>query len=182
MLLPADLGLELPDDPIEAQEVLFRALLAARSETGEYLETVQRLAAEFENFRKRAERDRADLVQRATQRLVVDMLPVLDNFDAALAYEPQTPAEDKILDGMRSTRGQLLDVLRAEGLEPIEAAGVTFDPAVHEAVSGPTGDGTGDLRVGVELRRGYKLGGIVLRAALVTVEHADEQDGERQSE
>ena len=110
------------------------------------------------------------------------MLPVLDNFDAALAYEPQTPAEDKILDGMKSTRGQLLDVLKTEGLEPIAAVGIVFDPAVHEAVSGPTGVGHGELMVGNELRRGYTLGGMLLRAALVTVELSAGSNAEEQSE
>jgi molecular chaperone GrpE len=164
-LQPMDLGLELPEDPHEARQVLLKALLAARSEAGEYLETMQRVAAEFDNFRKRTERDRHEMVTRATQRLIMGMMPTLDNFDAALAYEPQTPAEDKILDGMKSTRSQ-------QGLEPIPAEGVPFDPALHEAVAGPAGDGDGDLVVASELRRGYTLGGMVIRAALVTVEHS----------
>ena len=105
------------------------------------------------------------------------MLPALDNFDAALAYEPQTPSEDKILDGMRSTRAQLLDLLQTEGLAPIPAENVPFDPAVHEAVSGPAAAGDGELIVAAELRRGYTLGGRVLRAALVTVELAAEEGG-----
>jgi molecular chaperone GrpE len=183
ILQPADLGLDLPDDPHQAHQVLMKALLGARGEAGEYLETMQRVAAEFDNFRKRTERDRHELVQRATQRLIVGMLPTLDNFDAALAYEPQTPAEDKILDGMKSTRSQLLDLLKTEGLEPIPAERVPFDPALHEAVAGPTGDGEGDLAVAAELRRGYTLGGMVIRAALVTVEHASTLDtGEGETE
>ena len=116
-LTPADLGLELSAVPDEAQRQLLAALLAARQESGEYLESMQRIAAEFENFRKRVDRDRSDLVTRATQRMIGDMLPTLDNFDAALAYEPQTPSEDKILDGMRSTRAQLRDLLQALRLE-----------------------------------------------------------------
>ncbi len=170
---PAALDLELPEDPAAAQQVLLRALVAARSESSEYLETMQRVAAEFDNFRKRAERDRTELVTRATQRLLTDMLPTLDSFDAAVAYEPQTPTEEKILDGVRGTRTLLLDLLKSEGLEPIPAEGTAFDPAVHEAVSGPMGDGDGELIVMNELRRGYTLGGMVLRAALVTVNHGD---------
>jgi len=168
---PRDLGFELPADSQAAQQMLLGALLQARLESGEYLATMQRVAAEFDNFRKRTDRDRLDLVQRATQRLVTELLPSLDNFDAALAYEPLTPSEEKILDGMRSTRGQLLDTLKSEGLEPIAAVGEPFDPAVHEAVSGPSdGAGDGDLVVATQLRRGYMLGGRVLRATLVTVE------------
>ncbi|MCP3974615.1 MAG: nucleotide exchange factor GrpE [bacterium] len=170
---PADLGLDLPADEAEAQQVLLGAVLVARQESGEYLETMQRIAAEFDNYRKRADRDRIDLVQRAAQRLIMEMLPTLDSFDAALAYDPQTESEDRILDGMKSTRTQLLELLRAEGLEAIESVGVVFDPAVHEAVSGPTAAGEGDLVVANELRRGYTLSGRVLRAALVTVEHSE---------
>ncbi len=176
-LSPADLGLALPEDPQEAQQELMAALLAARQESGEYLETMQRIAAEFDNFRKRVERDRSELIQRASQRLIADLLPTLDSFDAALAYEPQTPAEEKILDGMRSTRVQLLDLLQAEGLEPIVVENMPFDPAVHEAVSGPTQEGQGELMVAGELRRGYLLNGRVLRAALVAVELSEEQAG-----
>lgn len=173
---PADLGLDLPADAGQAQQMLLRALLEARQDSGEYLEAMQRVAAEFDNFRKRADRDRIELVQRASQRLITAILPTLDSFDAALAFDPQTPSEDKILDGMRSTRTQLLDLLKTEGLEPIDAMGARFDPAVHEAVSGPTGSGEGDLLVAGELRRGYTLSGRILRAALVTVEHDDGAD------
>lgn len=174
-VMPADLGFDLPDDPVAANEILVKELLAARQESGEYLETMQRIAAEFDNFRKRADRDRSDMIQRATQHLLTNMLPTLDSFDAALAYEPQTPAEEKIIEGMRSTRATLLELLQAEGLEPIPAIGAPFDPALHEAVSGPNDPGEGDLVVSAELRRGYVLAGRVLRAALVTVEHSEEQ-------
>ena len=170
---PAALGIDLPAEPDEAQQLLLSQLLAARSESAEYLETMQRVAAEFDNYRKRTDRDRTELVSRATQRLIADMLPTLDSFDAAVAYEPQTPAEEKILAGMRGTRTLLLDLLKAEGLEAIPADGVAFDPAVHEAVSGPMGEGEGDLVVTNELRRGYTLGGMMLRAALVTVDHGE---------
>lgn len=176
-VLAVDLGIELAEDPHEAQQQLMTALMVARQESGEYLETMQRIAAEFDNFRKRVERDRVELIQRATQRLITDMLPTLDSFDAALAFEPQTPAEEKILDGMRSTRAQLLDLLQAEGLEPIAAENAPFDPAVHEAVSGPSLQGEGELKVSGELRRGYTFNGLVLRAALVAVELTEEQDG-----
>ena len=79
---PAALGIELPEDPAEAQQLLLRSLVAAQSEGAEYFETMQRVAAEFDNYRKRADRDRTELVARATQRLLTDMLPTLDSFDA----------------------------------------------------------------------------------------------------
>ena len=161
---------ELPDDPEQARDILIEALMASRQEAGEYLETMQRVAAEFDNYRKRTERDRGESVQRASQRVVEQLLPSLDNFDAALAYEPQTPAEEKILDGMRGTYQQLMETLGREGLEIVAAVGEDFDPAVHEAVAG---GGDGHLVVAQELRRGYVLQGRLIRASLVVVESKD---------
>jgi molecular chaperone GrpE len=163
--------IELPEDSEEAVPVLLSALGNAQAEAGEYLETVQRVAAEFDNFRKRTARDRGEIVDRASQRVIERLLPTLDSFDAAMAYQPQTDGEEKLLAGMRDTHRLLMEALAVEGFEPIEASGIPFDPAVHEAVAGPTGEGTGDLTV-VEMRRGYTLRGRVVRAALVAVEHA----------
>jgi molecular chaperone GrpE len=169
--IASDLGIDLPDDGEEAQTLLLRALVESRQEAGEYLTMMQRVAADFENYRKRVERDHAENTRRASQRVVERLLPALDSFDAAIAYEARSPAEGKILDGMRGTHTQLLDILAAEGLEPIAAAGERFDPAVHEAVSGPPGEGDGHLVVAQELRRGYTMKGRVVRPSLVAVEH-----------
>ena len=167
-----ELGIELPEDPAVAQALLLRELAEARQEAGEYLETLQRIAADFDNFRKRVERDQAENVQRASQRLIEALLPTLDTLDAALAYEAQTDGEAKMLDGVRGTHSQLLETLAREGFEPIEAAGRPFDPSVHEAVAGPTEPGDGELMVASELRRGYVMRGRVIRPSLVMVEHA----------
>jgi molecular chaperone GrpE len=167
-----ELGIELPADPVDATRLLLRELAEARQEAGEYLETLQRIAADFENFRKRVERDHAENVRRASQRVLEAILPALDSFDAALGYDAQTEAEKKLLDGMRSTHGQLLEILEREGFAPVPAVGAVFDPAVHEAVAGPSEAGDGDLVVASELRRGYVMQGRVIRPSLVTVEHA----------
>ena len=166
-----ELGLELPEDPALAQALLLRELAEARQEAGEYLETLQRVAADFENFRKRVERDQAENTMRASQRILEQLLPTLDSFDAALAYEPQSPNEEKILAGLEGTHALLMETLARESFEPVAAKGAVFDPAVHEAVAGPAG-GDGDLVVEQELRRGYTLRGRLIRASLVTVGHA----------
>ncbi len=166
-----DLGLELPDDPDEAQDLLLRELNEARQEAGDHLEMLQRVAADFDNFRRRVQRDQAENVERASQRVIEGLLPTLDALDAATAFEPQSPSEERIKEGVLSTRSQLLETLTREGFEPIPAVGEAFDPKVHEAVSGP-GEGSGDLFIGAELRRGYVMRGRVIRPSLVTVEHA----------
>lgn len=164
---PADLGVELPEDREEAIGVLTAHLAEARSQAEAHLDDLRRVAAEFDNFRKRSIRDRDAMVASASERVVRSMLPVLDSFDAALGIEPSTETEKKMLGGMRSTYDQLMDVLGKEGLQPIEAAGAAFDPELHEAVMS---SGDGNLVVSQELRRGYLLGGRVLRAALVALE------------
>ena len=166
-----ELGLELPDDSDEARDLLLRELSESRQEAGEHLEMLQRVAADFDNFRRRVERDQAENVERASQRVIEGLLPTLDAFDAATAFEPQSPSEEKIREGVVSTRSQLLETLSREGFEPIPATGEVFDPKVHEAVSGP-GEGNGDLVVDAELRRGYVMRGRVIRPSLVTVKHA----------
>lgn len=162
------LGLDLPDDPDEARHVLLNAVHEARAEAGTYLDDLRRVAADFDNFRKRAVRDQQHIVDRAAERVLSNMLPVLDSFDAALAIEAMTETEEQLLRGMRSTHAQLMDVLAKEGLEPIQTIGEPFDPEVHEAVM--TSGGNGPLIVSQELRRGYTLRGRVLRAALVALE------------
>lgn len=164
------LGLSLPDDPDEAQRLLLRELSEARQEAGDLLANLQRVVAEFDNFRKRVERDQRENVIRASQRVIEALLPALDSFDAALTTEATSDAERKMLDGMASTHAQLLDALRNEGFEAIDAIGQPFDPAEHEAVSVMPGEGS--QIVEQELRKGYVIRGRVIRPALVIVGHA----------
>lgn len=164
------LGLALPDDPAEAQTLLLRELDEARQMSDESLANLRRVAAEFDNYRKRIERDQAENVVRASQRLVELLLPALDSFDAAIATDAQTESEAKMLEGMTGTRSQLTVALAHEGVEPIDAVGHPFDPALHEAVSVIPGEG--EQIVQQELRRGYTMRGRVIRPSLVIVGHA----------
>jgi molecular chaperone GrpE len=164
------LGLALPDDHEEAKAVLIRELGEARQESGELLANLQRVAAEFDNYRKRTERDQLENVQRASQRVIEALLPALDSLDAGLALKAATEGEEGMLAGMRNTYDLLLEALQHDGLEPIVAVGQPFDPAVHEAVSVIPGEG--DQVVEQELRKGYVMRGRVIRPTLVIVGHA----------
>lgn len=167
---PRDLGLELPADHDDAIQLLLQELVTARREADSYLADLQRLAAEFDNYRRRTLREQAQNIERASERITRNLLPVLDSLDAALETEPSTPAEENLVAGVRGTRDLLLDILKGEGLEVIPTVGVPFNPEVHEAAIAPEpGDGT--LVVTQELRRGYSLHGKVIRAALVAVDH-----------
>lgn len=115
-------------------------------------------------------KESAATLDRAAERVVERILPVLDTFDAAIKVEAKTDAERGILAGMINTREQLLKALEAEGLQVIPTVGEPFDPNIHEPVGAPPGS---SFVVAEELRRGYKLRDRVLRAALVVLE-ADE--------
>lgn len=164
----ASLGIDLPDDKGEAIALLLGKLAEVRDEATSYLDDLKRVAADFDNFRKRALREQSATIDRAAERVVKGLSPVLDSFDAALATEVATDAERRLLAGMIGTREQLLKALEHEGLEVIPTVGEPYDPEIHEPVGAP--EGNGPFVVAQELRRGYRLGGKVLRAALVALE------------
>jgi molecular chaperone GrpE len=143
------------------------ATAVPREEADEYVDDLKRVAADFENFRKRSERDLLDNAARASQRVVENLLPVLDSFDLAVAQAPAIDNEATLLKGVLGTRQQLMDTLAKEGLEPIPSVGELFDPEVHEAAR--VVEDAEPLVVVAEMRRGYRLGGRVIRAALVVV-------------
>ncbi len=162
------LGLDLPDDPTAALEVVLRALAESRAEADRYVDDLRRVAADFDNYRKRTLREQAALIERASERTLTALLPVLDSLDSAASIEPRSGTEEKMSAGIRGTLSQLLDILAKEGLEVIPTWDEPFDPRFHEAVL-RTGDGDDPLVVTKELRRGYRLAGRVLRPALVEV-------------
>ena len=136
-------------------------------ERDEYLDALQRTAAEFDNYRKRAQRDRESLVALAGERLVKELLPVLDDLERALEAAEEHE-EAKLEEGVRLVHRALADALRREGLEEIATDGA-FDPHVHEALlAQPTEDAETGAVVQV-LQKGYTLGGRVLRPARVIV-------------
>jgi molecular chaperone GrpE len=165
---PHELGLELPEDKDEAIDLLLREVKEARDEATTYLDDLKRVAADFDNYRKRSLREQAATLERATEKVVKELLPILDTFDASLGFEPKTEGERQLYSGMINTREQLLKALEAHGLEVIPTVGERFDPELHEPVGAP--EGNGELVVTEELRRGYRLNGKVLRAALIVLE------------
>lgn len=165
---PHELGLELSEDADEAIAMLLGEVKNAREDANTYLDDLKRVAADFENYRKRSLREQASTLDRAAERVVRNLLPVLDTFDAALGHKPNTDPERQLYSGMLNTRQQLLSALQAEGLEVIPTIDEPFDPERHEPAGAPEGDG--ELVVTGELRRGYTLNGRVVRPALVSLD------------
>jgi molecular chaperone GrpE len=140
-----------------------------QSERDEYLDTLRRVQAEFENYRKRVIKEQTALVDRATQGLVEQLLPVLDSFELALKNFDAAGGQDteSVRKGVELVYAELLGVLEKAGLSRVEAEGKPFDPNVHEAVMQEEGDG--EPVVTDVLRTGYTLKGRVLRPAMVKV-------------
>ena len=148
------------------------ALTQARRQAAEYLEHLQRLKAEFDNYRKRVLKEQTRSVEMATEPLMAKLLEVLDEFELALMAAEAGPDFDKFLRGVELVYAKLTGILGSEGLERIDAEGKPFDPERHEALL--QGDGEGEPFVADVLRPGYTLRGRVIRPAGVKVSRRNE--------
>jgi len=150
---------ELPRD--EAVDV--DTLIAERDE---YLDHLRRVAADFENYRKRTAREQENLVARAAERLVRELLPVLDDLERALEAAEEHE-EAKLEEGVRLVHRRLEEALRKEGLEEVPTDGL-FDPHLHEALLAQPAEAESGTILEV-LQKGYRLGDRVVRPARVMV-------------
>jgi molecular chaperone GrpE len=142
-----------------------------QKERDELYDRLLRKTAEFDNFRKRIERERKEFTEWAAAEVLNDLLAVMDDFDRALAAE--APASAQVYKtGVELIHRALADLVRKRGVTPIQAVGETFDPHLHQAVAYDTVDGASEGEVVEELRKGYMLGDRLLRPALVKVAKA----------
>ena len=164
---------ELENQEVEETSPEADELEALRNENEELISTLQRLQADFENFRKRAQRDQEALVARAGERIVKELLPVLDDLERALEAAEQHE-EAKLEEGVRLVHRALSQTLERQGLKEIPTNG-RFDPHVHEALlSQPSEAEEGSVLEVVQ--KGYRLGDRVLRPARVVVAAAPPQE------
>jgi molecular chaperone GrpE len=164
-----DVVLSDVDVEVSAEAALREELRAANDKAAEHLSDLQRLQADFANYRKRVLREQTELVERAAGHLVHRLLSVLDSFDLAVAAAEETKDFERMLRGVEMVLGELKEVLKAEGLETIPARDQPFDPNLHEAALEVPGDEDGEMVVAGVLRPGYVLKGRVLRPAMVKV-------------
>ena len=139
----------------------------AQRERDEYLNTLQHLQADFENYRKRVAKSSVETAARAQGDMVAKLLPVLDAFDYAMAHFDSSGSEESA--ALSQARGLLIDTLAMEGLERIDVVGVAFDPQVHDAVAHIAAEVDGEQVIDEILRAGYRWKGAVLRPAMVRV-------------
>ena len=160
--------LETNDDAVTPDEVIDERSDVER-ERDEYLGALQRLQADFENYRKRVARSSDEAATRAAGDLVARLLPTLDALDLATTHFSSATSDE--VAALVQTRGLLLDTLNREGLERIDDASVAFDPQIHDAVAHVDAEGETNDGPIVEdvLRAGYRWRGTVLRPAMVRV-------------
>jgi molecular chaperone GrpE len=160
-------GTSPADGPVTSPVDVTDELEAARAEAAEYLDHLRRLQAEFDNYRKRVLKEQTHAVELAAEPVVRRLLEVLDEFELALMAANEKPDFDRFLHGVELVFAKLVESLKAEGLERIEADGKPFDPELHEALM-QTGEGD-HMVVADVLRPGYTLRGRVIRPAGVRV-------------
>lgn len=137
-----------------------------RKKADEYFEHLKRNMAEFDNFKKRMNKEKENLFYTITSDVLADILPVMDNFEKAVAA---TTTDESYKNGMEMIYNQLNDTLKKFGLEEIQALNITFDPNFHEAVMHVEDENYGEKEVIEVLRKGYKIGDKVIRHSMVKV-------------
>lgn len=162
------------ETPAEATPEELRLTLQAKldeteKQAKEYYEHLQRLQAEFDNFRKRTQKEKEETVKYAAERVIEAMLPILDNFNRAMLASENHQDFAGLVQGMELILRQMQSVLAKEGLKEIEALGQPFDPNLHEAVLQIDSKEHPENTVVEELQKGYYLKEKVLRPSMVKV-------------
>jgi molecular chaperone GrpE len=145
-------------------------IVELRKERDALQDRLLRQAAEFDNYRKRIDRERKDVAQMAAVDFVQELLPVVDDFERALQIE--APGAESYRQGLEIIHRALMDTLRKRGVTPIDAVGAAFDPLVHQAVAYEDAPDRRDGEVIEQFARGYRLGDKLLRPAMVKVAKA----------
>jgi molecular chaperone GrpE len=142
---------------------------ALKQERDDYYDRLLRKTAEFDNYRKRTERERIQLSEAAAADLLTELLPLVDDMERALKADPGGDGGEAVRKGVELIHKQMLEMLRKRGVRPIEALGADFDPHFHMAVAHDPAEGRREGEVIEEFRRGYMLGDRLLRPAMVKV-------------
>ena len=175
----------LSDEQTAAVEALVAERVAAAEQAGaeETTNLLKRERADFANYKRRSEQEREAQVKFANRLLIEQLLPIIDNFDRALATVPEDVAPLPWMEGLRLVDRQLRATLEKQGLRPIDTVGARFDPTVHEAIISEESADHKDDEIIAELQRGYMLHDQVVRPTLVkvakNVAHAQQSHEER---
>jgi molecular chaperone GrpE len=158
-----------PAEQEPKEQRLLKELEEQRKTAEEYYQRYLRSQADFDNYRKRTLKEKEELVQYASMKLVGELLPVLDNFERAIASSKENKDFDALAKGVDMIFRQFEQVLAREGLKPIEAVGRPFDPEFHQAIMQVESEDHEEGTVVEEVQKGYMLKDKVLRPAMVKV-------------
>jgi molecular chaperone GrpE len=154
---------------VGASDGIEQRLRQAEQEAASFKDQYLRSAAEMRNYKRRVEQERADLIRNAGAAVLMKLLPILDDFDLAMAHVPEEIAASPWFNGIKLVQSKLQTVVEGEGVKPIAALGETFDPNVHEAVMHEDAGADNAGKVTAELRKGYTLHDRVIRPTMVKV-------------
>jgi molecular chaperone GrpE len=157
-------------DAASARDPLQKLLDEARQKAQDNFSNLQRVAADYDNFKKFAERERSDALLRERSVVLCELIEVMENLERAMdAGKKELPAQSGLMKGLQMTLDGIRVFLECNSVRPIEAAGKSFDPQLHEAVYFVSAPGKPEYSVAEELRRGYTISGRVLRTSKVSV-------------
>jgi molecular chaperone GrpE len=145
---------------------------ALTAERDDLKDRLLRMTAEFDNYRKRVERERRELSEAAAADLIRDLLPIIDDLERAIAAAAGTTSDSALVKGIELTHRQLIEQLKRRGVESVSSVGQMFNPEMHEAVGSVPANGRPEGEVVAEFRKGYRAGGRLLRPAMVQVAKA----------
>ncbi|MCL7413430.1 MAG: nucleotide exchange factor GrpE [ANME-2 cluster archaeon] len=151
----------------QSYEKLACELAESRALALDYLNHLQRLSAEFDNYKKRMDKERAEIIEFANFSLIAELIDVMENMERGIASARKSEDRDSILKGMEMVYNQLKSILEARGLEPIDAVGQKFDHQCHEAMMKELSDECPNNTVLEEFQRGYRIKGRVVRYSKV---------------
>jgi molecular chaperone GrpE len=166
--------------PLEELNCLRKALEEERRKSEDYLNRLKYLQADFENYRKRVERELDEAARSSNERLIMSLLSVVDELELAVRAGEKSEGGDTIISGVRMTLKKLYEALEREGLARIEAVGKPFDPSRHEAVLKVKAEGYPDGFVVEEVRKGFMFKGRVIRPSMVKVAFSPAKDQDNQ--
>lgn len=170
-MVEEDLEASTEDDP-EAK------LKAAEQKADEYYDRLLRTSAEFDNYKKRTTREMRDVVRYANEKLLKELLSVVDNLERAITSAQQDNAEDDaLLEGVRLTLNEIEKILERHNVQPVKALGEPFDPNFHQAMMQEESEDQPVNTVTQEMQKGYVLYDRLLRPAMVVVSKAKSEDG-----
>jgi molecular chaperone GrpE len=160
--------------PVDAPPAPADPMAELQRERDDYRDRWMRKAAEFDNYRRRVEKERREQADEAVESLLLDVLAVVDDFERALTVDANAGSDsaDAYRKGVELIYAKFQDLLRKKGITPIAALGETFDPNIHQAVVHEASDEHREGEVTGELRKGYRIGDRLLRPALVKVAKA----------